>query len=579
MRTPLLIWRFLFSDLLRLGLLTVAGLVGVLSFAVTVKFLADGRVDLLGGLRLMGLAAPPMLQYALPFAAGFAATLAYHRMASDNEATAAMASGVGHLTLLAPAIALGLLTAGALFGLAHQVIPRFLRQMEETIARDLTGVFVRTIERGEAVQLGDWMIYADGVIRAGPEPGVGAIERLRLTNVLAAQLDGAGNAQGSVSAGALDVWLFEVADADEDAATVAQFVFRDYVAEGQVDSFRGERGASQRVRLPSAFVDDPKYLTWTELRELRDQPQKINKVEALRRRLAMRLDERGLVMGVRDRLVSEGRVVLERGEGERIVLYGSGLEAENGRWRVLPPDRALGLGEAPQRGSGGSGGSGGTQWMARVDHELASGSVFVHRAPEITLALERRDEAGALLTDRATLQLTGVEVSTWDEQLRAAPTLRERLLITNLSIPDGGPESSPMRLATQELQQAAAAALSAPDPLGMRPALAEAAKRLRDRVADLQREVTSKQHERAAYAVATLVTMCCGSVVALRRQYGLPLPVYLWSFFPALGAVITIGAGQSLTHRSGGAGLPLLWGGVALLLGYAAWEFARYRRY
>mgnify|MGYP000423281398 CR=1 FL=1 len=37
----------------------------------------------------MLLAMPPMLQYALPFAACFGATLAYHRFAADNEAVAA----------------------------------------------------------------------------------------------------------------------------------------------------------------------------------------------------------------------------------------------------------------------------------------------------------------------------------------------------------------------------------------------------------------------------------------------------------------------------------------------------------
>jgi hypothetical protein len=41
--------------------------------------------------------------------------------------------------------------------------------------------------------------------------------------------------------------------------------------------------------------------------------------------------------------------------------------------------------------------------------------------------------------------------------------------------------------------------------------------------------------------------------------------VYLWSFFPALASVITISAGQGLTHQAGPPGLLLLWGGVAAL--------------
>ena len=54
----------------------------------------------------MGLAMVPMLQYVLPFAAGFGATLAYHRQTSENELTAAKASGVSHRALLMPALEL-----------------------------------------------------------------------------------------------------------------------------------------------------------------------------------------------------------------------------------------------------------------------------------------------------------------------------------------------------------------------------------------------------------------------------------------------------------------------------------------
>ena len=50
--------------------------------------------------------------------------------------------------------------------------------------------------------------------------------------------------------------------------------------------------------------------------------------------------------------------------------------------------------------------------------------------------------------------------------------------------------------------------------------------------------------------------------------------MYLWSFFPALGALITISGGQKSVHDFGAPGLLMLWGGVAALCLYT---FVAYR--
>ncbi len=586
MRPPILIWRTLFSDLLRLGALSAGGLVTVMAFAITIKFLADGRVDLAGGLRLMSLAVVPMLQYALPFAGGFAATLAYHRFAADNESTAAMASGISHRAVVAPALLAGVLTGAALLALAHQVIPRFLRSMEETITSDLTGVFVRTIERGESVRLGAWILHASDIIRAGPDPSVGAIERLRLKRALAVQIGDDRQAQGSVAADELDIWLFEDDSADE-PATVAQLVFRDYTAEGAVDFFRGQRGASQRIRIPSAFVDDPKFLTYSELTALRNHPERINRIDSLRRSLALTLARRDLLTDLHERLVSDGRAVLDRGEGERVVLWGSALRPDGNRWIIVPPTET-GPRKLPT-GPNAAGVDAGGGRAIRIENRLPSGTTFIHLARSASISLENPGDPTPTSTPTtttsspttsssapATLILTALDIATTDEQVRVAPTVREKISITTLSstIP---PENNYLALSVADLQDAARRAQGLEDSLSMRPALADGYRKLRDRTDSLGREVTSKQHERIAYSIASVFTILCGSIVALRRREALPLPVYLWSFFPALAAVITINAGQGLTRAAGPAGLIILWGGVALLAAYTLLEFQRFR--
>ena len=95
----------------------------------------------------------------------------------------------------------------------------------------------------------------------------------------------------------------------------------------------------------------------------------------------------------------------------------------------------------------------------------------------------------------------------------------------------------------------------------------------------LQREITSKQNERWALASSCLIMVVTGAVTAVRLRESPPLAVYLWSFFPALGAVITVMGGQQLTHESGAAGLFLLWGGVAGLGAYTLLTFLGIRKH
>ncbi|MHC4181408.1 MAG: hypothetical protein ACYSWU_28245, partial [Planctomycetota bacterium] len=71
---PWLLYRYLLGELLRVFALCAAVLVLVIAFGAAIKPLAGD--DLIGPLqtaKYIMLAAVPMLQFALPFAAGFAA--------------------------------------------------------------------------------------------------------------------------------------------------------------------------------------------------------------------------------------------------------------------------------------------------------------------------------------------------------------------------------------------------------------------------------------------------------------------------------------------------------------------------
>jgi hypothetical protein len=185
---PTILWTALASDLGRLLAMVSLTLVVLISFAAGVKPLADGDVGLLEALKLMGLLSVPMLQFALPFAAGFAATLSYHRFASDNEAVAAMAGGIGHRSLLAPAAAWGVGLALLVALLTNLAIPHFLRAAERMITRDLARLVVTPLERGQPLTMGDWSIVADDVFVLEPDESQGEIARILLQNVIGEEL-------------------------------------------------------------------------------------------------------------------------------------------------------------------------------------------------------------------------------------------------------------------------------------------------------------------------------------------------------------------------------------------------------
>jgi hypothetical protein len=174
-----------------------------------------------------------------------------------------------------------------------------------------------------------------------------------------------------------------------------------------------------------------------------------------------------------------------------------------------------------------------------------------------------------------TLTLTGLSASQESGRREpGSPTLQGAQLkpksIGELVVPSS--DVAPiMDAGTYELLAAAAKRL-VEDPKD--DYVMEARHDLRNRVADLMREITSKQHERFASAAACMVMILTGAVMAIRLRTKLPLEVYLWAFFPALATVITISAGQQMIHSNGVIGIPLMWAGVA---GLGVYTFIQYR--
>ena len=264
------------GELLRLVIVSASVLVTIVSFATAVKPLADGTLTAGQAMSFMALAAPPMLQYALPFAAGFAATLAYHRFASDNEANAAYAGDRASDAAVAR-VGAGRGDAGDA-GCSIAPRPRLLRQMEQLVTRDIAQLLVNAVERGDSLRIQDAIIHADAADRLGPDPVSGA-RRLRWR---ACWRSARARRRAGVEATgrAAVVWLFDseigpARDHERPGARRRGGAFRGWgrdddhrAAVDQSDDRARGAGASQtagdvyRFTAPGAFRENPKFYDW-----------------------------------------------------------------------------------------------------------------------------------------------------------------------------------------------------------------------------------------------------------------------------------------------------------------------------
>lgn len=565
-------------DVWRLILLTTAVLVCVLSFAASVRFLADGRLGPLETIRFMLYAMPPMLQYAVPFAAGFGATLAYHRWCNDNEISACFAAGIGHRSLLMPVVISGLVLMTVILGLSNYVIPRFLRSMESLVARDAARFIIGAIERKESVTLDNTMVYAD-LVRRAPDTGGGKYEKLYMKGVMFVRLDTNKMPVFEASAEEADVWLIREqvaanpgagAGKEAEAETVTRVIV-------QPKGVRAREAGKQASDLeftvlapviPHSFGDNPKYLTWGELSQLRKTPENLDYIDAPRRLLAARLAERAATDQINAQLAATGQVRLIDRNGRPTILHASGLryeyEQQQQAWTIVPPTAVT----PPPSVT--------ATTPIQIDRTTEDGRAFTQTAQSALLRTTLSPSSPQQLVS-LTLSLTGVKtlaVAGTPQDVKDKSGVLKEFVLDGILFPQE-PNQSFATASSFELLAFTDAQLVAPAP-GLRAAeLIGQRDELKRQIADLLREVLSKQQERLATSVACFVMTVTGAVMALRLRSRLPLTVYLWSFFPALAAVITISAGQQLTHRQGPIFLLVLWGGV---VGLMAYTYAQYRK-
>lgn len=562
------LWRSILIEFWRLLLLTTCVLVATIAFAVTIKPLADGKLSPDQALRFMLYAIPPMLAYATPFAAGFAATIAIHRMTSENEVTAVYASGISHRKFLVPMVFSGAVLGGMIFALNDQVIPRFLKEMERMVTQDFAKIFVSQLQSGESASIGSNEIHADVVQRVEPERGSPVMDQYMLGGVAIVKADDKGVV--SIDGTARRAWIqvrpvWSLSQEDQERignenATAVLMKFIDLTIDREGSPITVDPFVLPAFPIPRVFKDDPKFMSGSEMQALKDDPDQMNFVDTKRVDLAKGIASIDVFREVRARADKGESIELTSPAGQRVVILAGGFSSKDDRWHLLP-DRVTGNIEVQV-----------TDTQGRVDRL---------RAKEATLMPERARTNDPL-----------------QSPANSKPVLSFSLEMNDVTILSNGDDAS-----TQQRSSQYSGLRFDQDPLGellthpsgelleiAEPYTNEAStryaeylvkpvNRLRLQIEDLQREILSKEHERWAMAMAAFTMVIAGSVIALGLRNAQPLVVYMWSFFPALGTIVLIAGGQQAAHDKGVAGVPFIYLGVLGLLIYTLVVYRRLARH
>ncbi|MFM7798946.1 MAG: LptF/LptG family permease [Planctomycetota bacterium] len=546
--TPWTLWTYVIWELLRVFAVTAGVIVTVIAFGAAAKPLADNSIGAEVVLKYVTLAMVPMLQFAMPFAAGFAATLVMHRFASDNEVVAMSACGMSHRRIMAPVAILGGGLCIVMFMLVAFVIPNFWTRMKELATSDATQVLVAAVGRGEAVTADRLMIYADSAREVDPPAGSGARRRLLLSGVAAIELTAAGSSSVATEFTAEDAAV-DIHDTPRGMVAKVALMNATVIRPGEGALVTVPVAEPEAASVYSGFEKGPKFLTIPGILELRRDVDRSLNVQQAKRPVASALGELDLWRCI-ERMAPSGTLAFtEPGTARGVRIEGVAVSAGQ-------------LSPAPGRDS-----------FRLVE---TAGGRPVRTATARAATLRAVSEAGfeprfALAAPAATAakDLASGLPGRW------SPRLDDLL-------PEGCAPTDWMRAPSAEVLEASRAF---PEADGAGP-LAQASRGLsRARAllelnrADVVWESDSHIANRFAQSVSIALVLLLGGCLAVAMRQAMPLTVYILAFLPAVANIFMVSGGQLM--MSDGltlAGSAVMWGGNAVLLAAVLATWARLRR-
>jgi lipopolysaccharide export LptBFGC system permease protein LptF len=528
---PLRLYRHNLAELLRVICFTAAVLVVVTAFGAVIKPLAgDAPLSAVQALKYVGLSLIPMMQYALPFAAGFGATIVLHRMVTDNEVMAMAVIGLRYRTILTPVMAIGVLLVLVMVLLVQVAIPRVYAIMGRVIAGDITALLAHAVDHGKPVRFGDMEIWAESM-RVLPNPADSdADERIELRRMVAAKIGPGGGIESDVSAAAAVLDLYE-----REGIVLIRLAMDDAVSwDSAAGNLRGfpRLEPTHAVPVPLPERTEPMAMTRSELLAVDADPSRYPAINASYETLADELRQAAQRDAIGGALATAGRVDLPA------------ADQTGHTWRI----EATHLQNGALRGRG--------KQAVRISERDAAGTtlrIFRPRTANVSV-----EEGGLGGFDRR-LVVAMQDVTVEDPPGAGRLNHRASVLVGNLrplAVPGPPVEETPAAL----LERGRRAADATPE-------VRRVLQQIERQTASLHGQVVSRLWRRWAVAATAGLLPLLGAILALNMRAAQPLSIYMVAFIPALLNLVLISGGSGfMRHGDMGGGLALMWSGNLVLL-------------
>lgn len=542
---PGILFRHIFTELLKVLLVTTTVLVIVITFGAAIKPLSEnvlGPVDLM---KFMVFITVPMMQYALPFAAAFAGTVVYHRFTTDNEVTAMATSGMPYRKIFAPAVAMGILLTIVMGGLVDVGVPTFWQAAKRIFWNDGTRLLAAQSGRGEAwvPAFGKSEIIADDAYIQELDGADGATLRLVLDRVVAIEL-------GDDKMPATE---FTAQSAAVDQYRIADRAFLKIVLANATVFNRGENQIArativrpEAISVPT-FEQGPKGLTVRELLAARHDLSVFPTVALARSRVLDLLDSIDLWRQI-GAAVEAKRTITFRGTGESAdTIYEVTAGGLRGRDLVATAEDASGD-EKAKRG-----------FVTIRQFELRSGTKVQRRevhTPRLRLTLTALAGERTLRFDLAAENATVFDAHTAERGgSTSGATLGrgiERPIRFSETALEGAALTDRSGLNDPELR----AVVHGADPATFAGPREELAKSLDSLQATLEKEIEEKANDivarltqRSSQSVTVFLMLMNASILAVMLRNRTPLMIYVVAFLPAILNILLISGGEQMLRR------------------------------
>lgn len=567
---PWTLYRYILKDTLKVLVLTAVVMVVVLSFGAAVQPLSEGLLGPVSVIKFVIYTMPTVLGFALPFAGAFAATLTFSRLVSDNEVLACRASGLSYRTILMPIAGLGVILMVAMLLLSNTIVPGFWKQAKRTVEGDVLGILVARLNQNQpyVFEEAGVVLYADRAeIRpaddretaltnsVGDDQKLVPEQEILLSGIAFGQYERAtGRSVNSTTARQAKALL--VRDTTSDRAYISlsmqDAVYYDSSTnELQSELFQSGQIEFARWPLPNPMSDEAVFFSFEELMALKRNPEEFDIVQEAMKELARTIAEQKLRLLIGDGLAAGRAVQLDGGlPNEKYLVIAPRVEEVDGKLTLLAD------GSRPVT-------------IERYNNDLRPDNAtiqFTAARGEVTIqtgAFSGEPEALIVLRDVVVRELVGDNVA------------------INKASHEFAAMGWPEPVLGDQVQQMSAVELG---DLARRPEFREveavnaARGMLAYHIMGLTLNINAQIHARAASAVACLLLLLLGALMALRLRGRTALVVFFWSFLLAILTLLMVYAGQNLAGdldpkylREGVntdhlLGLAVLWGGNLITL-------------